>query len=352
MVLSTWKKSTLTRPGTAQQFGAADMNRVSDLLNGNNVGPVEIGTAWNFTTPPTGWTIPAGTITDSMVSGSAAIAYAKLSLANQILNADIAAHTSTKISITNKAQLPVDSVYLNDTQTLTNKNIDAGLNNIDQIVQSPLQNRSGLAQPRANAVFLSGMLADHTFGTTGTIANIFDTTEGVCTSIPTTAALNVQSGLVSPTTGVGVGRRLFAARMRTRVRPVDLATNSRFFFGVTSATALPISDTPLATTDSGVLIGWISTDTSYTVRTNDGTGAAVVTVFTGNIAKDALFHTFEINWTASGNVNVLMDGVSMTFSTRLPAVTTNLFFNQVTQTTAVTPAKTQTIHGTWFEADK
>lgn len=351
MVLSTWKKSTLSRPGTAQQFGSNDFNRVADLLNGLNVGPVEIGSTWNFTTPPSGITTPAGSITDSMVNGSANIAYAKLSLANSILDSDIAAQTSTKITIANKAHLPVDALYTNDAQTITNKTMDAGLNNFQELVQSPIQARQGRAMPRANTLLVDGAMSDHVITAAGTAANIFDTAEGICTNLPTTATANINGGLVSPTTGVGIGRRLFGMRARTRCKPVDVATNSRFYFGFNSATALPISDTPLATTDHGVLIGWRSTDTFYTVINNDGGGAAVNTVVTGNIAKDATFHTFEINWLASGNINVIMDGITLTLNTRIPATTTNLFFNQVAQTTT-TVAKTQTIHGTWLEADK
>lgn len=44
---------------------------------------------------------------------------------NVVTDANIALQTSSKISITNKAQLPADSVYLNDTQTLTNKTVDS-----------------------------------------------------------------------------------------------------------------------------------------------------------------------------------------------------------------------------------
>ena len=235
-------------------------------------------------------------------------------------------------------------------KTLTLSTIDTMQNTVSGVVQDPSMKRVGLASPRGNTLFLFGAFADHTFGTTGTIANVFDTSQGVSTSLPTTAVSGVQSGLVSPGTGVGQGRRLFGMRIKT-VCKVDLATNCRFHFGFTSATALPISDTPLANTDSGVLIGWISTDTNFTIRTNDGTGAATVTVFTGNIPKDANYHTFQIDWTASGNVNVTMDGTVMTFNTRIPATTTNLFFNQVVQTTTTT-AKTMTISGTWAEADK
>lgn len=236
-------------------------------------------------------------------------------------------------------------------KTMTLSTMDAYTNTLSGVLQDPMLKRTGHASPRGNTLYMYGALADHTFGTTGTIANIFDTSEGVCTSLPTTAASGVQSGIVSPGTGVGQGRRLFGMKVRTRCKPCDLATNSRFFFGFTSATAIPISDTPLANTDHGVLIGWISTDTNYTIRTNDGTAAATTTVFTGNIPKDAAFHTFQIDWTASGNVNVTMDGTVMTFNTRIPATTTNLYFNQVVQTTTTT-AKTMTISGTWAEADK
>ena len=218
----------------------------------------------------------------------------------------------------------------------------------DRPTRSPLVKRQGRALPKANTLALDGSLSDHTFGTTGTIANSFDTTEGVVTGIPSTAASGVAVGLVSATTGVGIGRRLFASYATIRCK-IDSTTTARFYFGFTSATALPISDTPLASTDHGVLIGWRTTDTNFQSFNNDGSAAMVATDL--GVAKDANYHTFEISWTASGNATVTLDGTASTISTRLPGTTTNLFFFCEAQTSAST-ARTLTIRGAYVEFDK
>jgi hypothetical protein len=237
------------------------------------------------------------------------------------------------------------------TQTLTNKTIDAATNTLKSLLQDPILKRTGYLFPSNSAgIGVFGVFRDHSVGASATATGTFDTTEGVVTQCASAASSGAVAGMVSATLGVGVGRRLFAGKIRIRCK-VDATASSRFYFGVTSATALPISDTPLATTDSGVLIGWRSTDTNFQVFNNDGSAAEVVTQVAGPIAIDANYHTFEINWTASGNVNIIIDSTTTTVSSRLPATTTNLFYNAMVQTTTTT-ARSLFIHGAFAEFDK
>lgn len=57
-------------------------------------------------------------IENADIKSAAAIAYSKLNLANSIVNADIAAHTSTKVTITAKGQLNSEIVYNDQSNTL------------------------------------------------------------------------------------------------------------------------------------------------------------------------------------------------------------------------------------------
>ena len=151
---------------------------------------------------------------------------------------------------------------------------------------------------------------------------------------------------------MGIGRRLFG--MKTTIRSsVDAvaAGVSRLNFGFTSATAIPTTDTPIANADSGIIVGFTSADTNYSIRHNDGTGAATVTAVTGNIAKNTSFHTIEISWTASGNIIVTFDGTSQTISTDLPLTTADLKFHCVAQN-ATGAIRTHAIKGIWLESDK
>lgn len=224
---------------------------------------------------------------------------------------------------------------------------------VTEVAQNPVKKRWGIYQPGAGTTATtvgvqSGILMPHTPTGAGSNVNTFDTAEGIVINLVSGATANTNVGLVSSTAGVGIGRRLFG--MKAQIRWAVSATgSSRMYFGFTSAATLPISDTPLATTDHGVLIGYRSTDTNFSEIHNDGSAAEVVNSL--GVAKDTAYHTMEINWDASGNVNVFLDGTKTTITTRLPATTSNLFFNAVVQTTTTT-ARTALIHGIWLEADK
>jgi len=200
-----------------------------------------------------------------------------------------------------------------------------------------------------NSVSITGILTGGTNVGAGSITSVYDTTEGMTIADATTATANLNAGYVSPTAGIGLGRRLTNLRMKARFK-VDSTTSARVYMGFTSLATLPISDTPLGNTDSGVMIGFRSTDANYSVFNNDGSGAMVVTA--SSTAKDANFHTMEVKILASGNAICSLDGTTIaTVSTRLPATTTNLFFNCVAQTTTTT-ARTCTIRYIEGEADR
>lgn len=346
MTLDTWKKSTLDRPGTAEQFGSRDLNRVSELLNGEDVGPVEIGTDWNFTRPPQGLELPSGYITDAHVSGQAGIAYPKLALQDSITDDDITTHVSSKITLANRLQLPADLLYSEEHQTVRNKTISPSDNTLSGVAMDPIIKRTGWAMPVTAGLRREGILADHTNGTTGTISTAW-LSHGLVVQIPTTAATGVQAGLVSPTGGVGITRRRHATIARCRIR-VSNTANQCVWFGFTNQTALPINAIPIANAHHGVILGYNDGDGYFTARVNDGAGSAANQSVIGAVAKDTEYHTLQIDWAPSGNVHLVVDGFDDIVTTKLPGLDEGLYFNCVLQTTSTT-ARTIFFRGVWLE---
>lgn len=243
------------------------------------------------------------------------------------------------------------------TNSIKNATVKANENTLSGVAQDSTVKRTGVALPQSTnlatavgIVVLNGILTGHTATGAGTNANIWDTTEGLLMNWLSTTTAGANIGLVSPTAGLGIARRAFAtrARIRSKVDAVASAV-SRLYIGFTSVAAPVVSDSPVANTTEAVLVGYGSADTNWQVWTHAGSGTPTKTQFTGPIAKDTGFHTVEISWTAAGNPVVTIDSTSQTFSTDIPATTTNLFFNAVAQN--VTAAiRTHSVKGIWLEA--
>ena len=210
---------------------------------------------------------------------------------------------------------------------------------------------SSAATTPAAITNLVGALGAHTPTGDGTNTSTYDTTEGLVSNYVSTATGNVNIGLVSPASSVPICRTLFAGRIITRIK-IDSTTSARFYVGLVGVNALPISDTPMASAVPGVMVGWSSSDTNWTIYHNDASGSVVKDNITGPIAKNAVYHTIEIYWNASAtSIYVSFDGVLQTITSDIPATTDNLWFNAVGQTTTTT-ARTCSIHGIWVDFEK
>jgi hypothetical protein len=200
---------------------------------------------------------------------------------------------------------------------------------------------------------LEGILTQHVPTGTGTPSVTYDTNEGIVTNLISGASAGNNAGLVSPTSEVGIGRRLCGMKVVARFAITDTA-NGRLLFGFTSATALPSNPQPLAASDHGLIVGFNETgtgSTNWSIFHSDGATSVTVDNITGPIAKNTAYHTVEINWAAAGNPVVIFDGVSQTVSTDLLATTANLYFNLVAQASTTT-AKTLLISYVYIEAGK
>lgn len=251
---------------------------------------------------------------------------------------------------------PVNEV---SASTLYNKTISAGGNNLFEAIVSPVIRKTGTYTPTAGTIAttvgsLYGMLASlaPTTPTGGSATNTYDTTEkSVMANFITSTTSGQTTGLLSSASGVGMGRRLQSMRAKIKFKVDTVAGSvSRFYFGFTSATALPTNtDSPLAATDNGFIVGWGAADTNYQIWSNDGATSATKTQASGPVAKDTAFHTIEIAWPAAGNITAVIDDSSFTtISTDLPVTTANLFFNVVMQN-ATAAARTLTIKAVYIE---
>ena len=191
-----------------------------------------------------------------------------------------------------------------------------------------------------NTAELDGVLAAGSM--VATPLSVYDTTEGMTLQLTTAASANVNAGYVSSATGIGIGRTLTNIRFTVRSK-ASATTAIKQYVGFTSLATLPLTDTPLGVGDSGIIVGYNSTDTTWQIFNNDGSGTAVKTAITGPITTDTSFHTIDITIPAGGStVVVTVDNTSVVVGSRLPATTTNLYFNAVAQTTT-TVARAHTI---------
>jgi len=169
----------------------------------------------------------------------------------------------------------------------------------------------------------------------GTLSTVWDTSEGTTLQCATGTTSNSNGGLISATTGGAIGRRSAIGNLRLNTRcAIDSTSNSRVYAGFTSATSLPKSDTPLASGDSGVLVGFRTTDANWSVFRNDGTTG--MTVSSLGVAKDTAFHTIDIVYNGTTNVVVTFDGTPTTFTTILPATSATQYSNVVGQNSTTT----------------
>lgn len=211
----------------------------------------------------------------------------------------------------------------------TNKTISAETNTISDLQLTSIfaQNakRTGAIVPACTAAdSLTGHLRGMTVNGDGTPTWSIDPTEG-----PVLAFARAASGIMgytsAGTTDAMVTRRALNPYLKIRFK-LSSISSTRLYIGFTSATALPNTDTPLATNESGVIFGYTSADSDFSVYYNDGQGGAMAEVETG-VVKDVLYHTVSFQFGASNVIVILDDGAdtkTQTLTTQIPATTTDI----------------------------
>jgi len=299
--------------GDSTHFGGNDLDYINQLFTGvdqSGSDPVTMATTWQFKNQKLQLINPASTF-------------------NYIINTGAIGATRN---------LTIPALTADDTFLFQNAQQAVwGTDNFPSIVKDGQVNVLG-----NNAAVLDGVLSGGSIVGAGSLTSTYNTTEGMTLACATTAVANLNAGYVASPTGIGMGRTLTNIRFTAR-QAASATTTVRQYVGLTSLATLPLSDTPLGTADSGIIVGYTSTDTNWQVFNNDGSGTAVKTQITGPIPTDTNFHTIDINIPAGGtSATITVDSTAVVVGSRLPATTTNLFYNSVVQTTTTT-ARTNTI---------
>ena len=223
-----------------------------------------------------------------------------------------------------------------NTKTLTNKTIDAETNTMQNTIVMPSARKTGVTFPSGSAGNITHQWLATSTTDVGTITNVWDSAEGVVAQCPTGTSSNSNGGQIQATSGMGCGRRSSFGDIRLKTRcGIDSTSNSRLYAGYSSNTTFPKSDTPLATTDSGVVVGFRTTDANFSVFRNDGGGSAMTVVSLG-VAKDTAYHSIEIIYHGTSSVDVIFDGSLTNYTTVLPSTSANQYYNVVAQNSTTT----------------
>lgn len=109
-----------------------------------------------------------------------------------------------------------------------------------------------------------------------------------------TAAANTVTGIEFPG---AIGRRQWNLRFKSKISIPGSLTNTRLYVGLSSDITIPNTNTPLAGTDSGVIVGWRSTDTTnYMIFHNGGDTSASTTptVINTGVPRSTGIRTIEV----------------------------------------------------------
>lgn len=234
-------------------------------------------------------------------------------------------------------------------ETFTNKIIDTEANTIKNILMSPFATgyaRTGFVIPAATAA-VSVHGACQGWPTLGTFSVINDASEGYVCRFNSAASGDI-IGYKSTTTTQLPTERTWNAYIKARVK-ASATTNMRVYLGFSSLNQLTASNTILANTDHGVLVGFDTANANFSTYNNDGTAAQVVT--SNALAKDTSWHTLEVALTGSDATTKIDGANSVNKTTRLPGATTVLYASCVLQLAAASSTNFD-IKGLVFRSDK
>lgn len=218
------------------------------------------------------------------------------------------------------------------TEEYVNKTIDFNNNNFLGVVQDPFtsQQRQGFHIPALTAAD-SLKFALKGLPTNGTYSYVDDDLgiDGKISRFNTSIVENI--GYYSNSSVQIISRAAYNASIKVRSK-VSTTTGDRLYIGFSTNNTLPSSDTPLGSSESGVIVGFNTTATNYSIYRNDGSAAAPAALTFGT-AKGTTWHNIEITMINSPlQVLVTLDDVTtQTLTTRIPALNTNLFVNVMLQ---------------------
>lgn len=235
--------------------------------------------------------------------------------------------------------LPLESANMNlvsrnSVDVLTQKTISAkSQTSLNGILTDPLVKRWGAYQVSGQGDHTGGVFTAFVAAGTPTTAGSIDNTHAYYRNYASAASTNASAGITFGNINTPETMRKWNPYLRFKVATPS-TSSQRMLMGF-SSTFAPTTDTFLATTSSGVVVGYRSTDANFSVFNNDGAGGAMAVTSSG-IPKDTAVRTFEIIFNDSiPNCVVTMNGSTIaTITTQFPASTTGLFMWWYYETTA------------------
>ena len=165
------------------------------------------------------------------------------------------------------------------------------------------------------------------------------------------SSANTRTGITMGTSDSPAGATAFACRafhsmLRAKTRVLTGPAATRQYVGFSTQQLIPNTDTPLGANDSGVLVGWRTSDagTAIQVFRNSGTAAtsstATVVATSPVVAPSTAVTQFEVSFPndTDATVRVLSAGggtvlYTGTFTTNIPASGTMMYPSAVSTTT-------------------
>jgi hypothetical protein len=189
--------------------------------------------------------------------------------------------------------------------------------------------RNGSFIPAVSGPYLGGALAGMAVSV-GAAENAFsslDTDEGAYQNFRGNASGQVLGIQSTSSTNSMITTRGQNPYLKVRCK-VDVAAGVRLWVGFTSNQTLPASNTVLGSSDSGIIMGFGSATTNFSVFYNDGTTTAATQAF--SLAKDNDWHTYEITMSLT-TVICSLDGQQILLPTQIPNTATSLYLNCLVQ---------------------
>lgn len=332
----SFKVATDTNPGDTQHFGAPDLNKITTMLNGvTNVATVPMNSIWQWYDQKLKFRNPAGTF--YLTIRTPAITE------NLDLNLPAITASDTILCETNLA-------------TIQNKVISAADNVLFGTVLYPDIKKTGMIQagpvPGGNSGF--GLLYGFV-DNPGLPIKSSDPTAGVYWRYSSGTTTNTSVGISCSDVFL---RREWECRFKTKFRvPSTTGTSStRLYVGISTDITINAVDTPgpLAADDSGVIVGWRSTDANFQVFRNSGTNTSsqtAIVVDTG-VPKTTAPRTIDIFFTNDGESLTVVIGDPATnsvvwsdsYTTNLPQAGFGMSPSIILQNTGAVDRKLDLFH--------
>ncbi|MDN5845390.1 MAG: hypothetical protein L0H53_03855 [Candidatus Nitrosocosmicus sp.] len=359
--MSSFKVLGINDAGTPLRFGGDDLDKINNILNGQDLTlDIVIDNEWSFNSNKLVLRDSSGSnkikiatsaeaadwiITIPTLGGNEEMLFADTvqTLTNKTIDSSLNTVTnipdSSLSQITDKAKLPNDTLYTNDSQTITQKKIDIQANSFFRL--SRYGNYTCTLQRGIDATgLLSGLVGlgnqlDSVSNNRGNY-NIWQTLSGSNNDI---------AGVVK--FDAPITKRFKNALFRfVFIFDNNSLSNRRIFKGFGPARLLDASDTvPVASNESCFLFGHGGADTQFFVYHNDASGTCVKDSTSINLPLVATNYILELEandtsvpkkftWSlwdmdTTGDKGTLQGTGDIT--TRIPAQTSDLYYHDIVE---------------------